>query len=78
MYIIELIVQALKGKKYNKKTYNPLDEDSETSLDEDSQGCEHLFMPLDSSNALFACKHCGKIVPREKLKNKNIFENKSF
>lgn len=80
MYIIELIVQAFKGHKYNNKSYDPLNCSTENNLEEqeDSENCEHLFMPLDSSNTLFACKHCGKIVPREKLKNKNIFENKSF
>ncbi len=78
MYIIELIVQAFRGNQYKKRAYNPLNSCSDETLEqqEDFENCEHLFMPLDSSNTLFACKHCGKIVPREKLKNKNIFENK--
>lgn len=74
MYIFELIVQYLKGKKYKKSVeYNPL-EVVPDGLEENSEICEHLFMPLDSSNELFACKYCGLVVPREKLKNKNIFE----
>jgi len=76
MYIFELLFQALKKKNKKLPDYNPLN-DPETIV-EDSSNCEHLFMPLDSSNTLFACKYCGLIVPKEKLKNKNIFENKSF
>lgn len=45
---------------------------------EDDGSCQHLFMPLDSTNENFACRNCGLIVPKEQLKNKNIFENKSF
>ncbi len=76
MYILELLIQAFKGKKRPiRKGYNPLETDN---LLEDSENCEHLFMPLDSSNTYFACKYCGLVVPKEKLKNKNIFENKSF
>lgn len=74
MYIFELLAQIFK-KKENLNTYNPLD--IEENL-EDDENCEHLFMPLDSSNTMFACKYCGLVVPKEKLKNKNIFENKSF
>lgn len=79
MYIFELIIQAFKGtKKKIENNYNPLIENENQDLSQDSENCEHLFMPLDSSNTLFACQHCGLIVPKEKLKNKNIFENKSF
>lgn len=77
MYIFELIAQVFKKKNYNKTTYDPLDIVSGKPED-DSQDCEHLFLPLDSTNTMFACKYCGLIVPREKLKNKNIFENKPF
>ena len=78
MYIFELIIQYIKGKKYKStRTFNPLENDTD-SLVENSENCEHLFLPLDSSNENFACKHCGLIVKREMLKNKNIFENKSF
>ncbi len=77
MYIIELILEALKKKKQPtiNSGYNPMDSDS---IEEDSETCNHLFMPLDSTNTMFACKYCGLVVPKEKLKNKNIFENKSF
>lgn len=77
MYILELIAQAFKTKKKITNDYNPL-EIEEHSLEQDSDDCEHLFLPLDSSNTMFACKYCGLIAPKEKLKNKNIFENKTF
>ncbi len=71
MYVFELILNFFQKKKYNGKTYNPLDETPNELSDEDV--CEHLFLPLDSSNTLFACKYCGIIVPAEKLKDRNIF-----
>ena len=77
MYIFELIAQVFKKKKQIINTFDPLDESSEFQED-DTNECDHLFLPLDSSNTMFACKYCGLVVPKEKLKNKNIFENKSF
>ncbi len=76
MYIFELIAQAFKKKK-SFNNYDPI-QPSQNYIEEDSETCNHLFMPLDSSNTMFACKYCGLVVPKEKLKNKNIFENKSF
>lgn len=77
MYIFELIFNIFKKKKQAISTYNPVDTDG-TELEENSEDCEHLFMPLDSSKEYFACKYCGLVVHKSKLKNKNIFENKSF
>ena len=72
MYIFELIANAFRSKNRNCNTYNPLNSTDE--LIEDSDNCEHLFMPLDSSNTMFACKNCGLVVSKEDLKNKNIFK----
>ena len=77
MYIIELFIDIFKGKKYKKHSYNPLD-NNPNALEENSEDCEHLFLPLDSNKEHFACKYCGLIVTKNKLKNKNIFENNSF
>ena len=78
MYIFELLFKTFKKNKRNKfEEFEPIMANTD-GLIEDSQTCQHLFMPLDSSNEMFACKHCGLIVPKEHLKNKNIFENKSF
>ncbi len=76
MYIFELIAQAFKKKeRVEIPKFDPMNT-SDEDLIEDSDNCEHLFLPLDSSNTMFACKYCGLVVPREKLKNKNIFEGK--
>ena len=77
MYIFELIAQAFRKKDKPIQNYDPLETNEEDFI-EDSENCEHLFLPLDSSNTMFACKYCGLVVPKDKLKNKNIFENKSF
>lgn len=74
MYIIELIVQLFKKKKHlSNNSFDPLNSSNEEF--DDSENCEHLFLPLDSSNTLFACKYCGTILPKEKLKDRNIFRN---
>ncbi len=74
MYIFELIAQLFKTKKYKQQnSFDPLN--SETDEYEDSENCNHMFLPLDSSNTLFACKYCRLIMPREKLKDRNIFRN---
>lgn len=70
MYIFELIVNAFKSKKYNRFEYTESDSGKNSP---DTDECDHCFLPLDSTNTLFACKFCGLVVPREKLKDKNIF-----
>jgi len=68
MYLIELIIKKLTQKK-EKPAYNPLSE-NET---QDYESCEHVFMPLDSTNETLSCTKCGIIVKRNELKNKNFF-----
>lgn len=72
MYIFELIVDAFKSKKYRQFEYS---EPQDADITDEDSNCEHCFLPLDSSNTTFACKYCGLVVPREKLKDKNIFRN---
>ncbi len=77
MYIFELITNFIKGKKYKK--LNPTDftpRDGE-DLIENSQDCEHFFMPLDSSNEYFGCKYCGIVVEADKLNNSKFKLEKS-
>ena len=74
MYIFELVAQLFKKKKYlPQNSFDPLTQEPE-EFDE-SENCNHMFLPLDSSNTLFACKYCGLIMPREKLKDRNLFRN---
>lgn len=72
MYFIELFVNALKKRKKNIKTenFNPLDD---KFYDEDYETCEHVFMPIDSTGEVLACRNCGLVVNRKDLKNKNFF-----
>ena len=68
MFIFEWIAKFIKGKSYKQSVrtdYIPSDgEDLLKTPDE----CEHTFMPLDSSEELFACKYCGIVVNKENLK----------
>ena len=72
MYFLELITKWIKGKKYERKEkFDPfLQDDIETPED-----CEHVFLPLDSTEEYFACSKCGFIVKKGELKNINIFKN---
>lgn len=68
MYIIELLFNAFKKKTYTKhNTFDPLENQQDTPSDS-IEDCEHLFLPLDSTNKMFACKYCGLIVDKDRLK----------
>lgn len=69
MYIFEWVTQFIKGKTYkpNVRT-NYIPSDGEDLL-ENPNDCEHVFMPLDSNNELFACKYCGIIINHKNLKH---------
>lgn len=74
MYIFEAITKFIKGKKYKfDSNYLP---NNKEELSSNPQDCEHCFLPLDSSNELFACKYCGIVASKDKLKDRNIFRNK--
>lgn len=73
MYIIELIVKALKKKKKEIYSFDPLNMPEE----EEYENCEHLFMPIDSTGEVLACRNCGLLVKRKDLKNKNFFMKKT-
>lgn len=68
MYFIELIIKKLTQKK-NKPVYSHNSEDEIQNY----EGCEHIFMPIDSTNEILSCTKCGILVKRSELKNKNFF-----
>lgn len=68
MYFIELIIKKLTQKKDKSITNYPSDEDLQ-----DYENCEHVFMPIDSTNEILSCTKCGIIKKRSELKNKNFF-----
>lgn len=68
MYFIELIIKKIAQKK-EKPTYNPM---QQSGL-QDYEVCEHIFMPIDSTNETLSCTKCGIVVKRSELKNKNFF-----
>ncbi len=72
MYLIELIGKLFTHKK-ERSAYDPLNEDEA----QDYEGCEHVFMPIDSTGETLSCTKCGLLVKQNELKNKNFFMNKS-
>jgi len=66
MYIFELIAELFKKKETPEENYiPPIDDLNYTS--ENPQNCKHFFMPIDSTNTMFACKNCGLVISKENL-----------
>lgn len=68
MYFIEYIIKKLTQK--NKKNNT---EPSTRNNDSGPEFCDHLFMPIDSTNELLSCSKCGFLIKKSDLKNKNFF-----
>lgn len=67
MYIFELIAQLFKKKtKHTEDDYTPPIDDLNYTA-ENPHNCKHFFMPIDSTNTLFACKNCGLVISKENL-----------
>ncbi|MBP3923644.1 hypothetical protein J6E39_00200 [bacterium] len=74
MYIFELIFKYINKKKSFSKDFDPLN--SQEKNDDESEFCEHIFMPIDSTGDILACSKCGLVVNKKDLKKKNIFKFK--
>lgn len=74
MYLFELITKYIKGKKYRKSLdFDPFAQDEEND-EFNSDECDHVFLPIDSSEEVLACSKCGLVVKRDELKDVNIFK----
>ena len=58
MYIIELIYKLLNKKDKERKL---------PQQEKEYEKCEHVFLPLDSTNEVLACTKCGIIIHRKDL-----------
>lgn len=69
MYIFSLIKKLFKKNKedFNEFNYNPLN----IPKSEESEHCNHEFMPVDSTRETLACIKCGFIVQRSSIKKDN-------
>lgn len=82
MYFIELFVKYLKkdrvenilDKLENERAADPLN--NEFGIENESETCEHMFMPLDSSGETFACSKCGLVISRKAYEKRNFFKDK--
>lgn len=61
MYLIELIIKKFftKSNGYIKP---------QTEEEQEESRCEHVFMPIDSTGEILACRKCGVVVQKNKLK----------
>ncbi len=56
MYFIEFLIKKIKEIK---KPLNPPNQ-----IEIDYESCEHIFMPIDSTNQTFSCIHCGFLLKK--------------
>lgn len=70
MYFIELI-----SKIFNKDNLLKLRDKRKiiSPTDEETENCEHMFVPIDSTGKIFSCINCGLTI-NKKPKNINFFE----
>ena len=73
MYFIEFIVNKLLKLKKNHDD-DQIFTDEPAFFDSQYENCEHVFMPIDSTNEVLACTKCGLVVNRDELKKKNFFQ----
>ncbi len=57
MYIFELITKLFKKKSIKQTSFYNTNE-----IEDETQDCDHLFLPLDMSEQYLACKYCGLVV----------------
>ena len=70
MYFIEILRKVFKNKDFLKSFWAKKEPEKTVS---DSEKCEHMFVPIDSTNKVFACYNCGLVI-KGKPKNINFFE----
>lgn len=65
MYIFELFIKWLNKNKRGEGA-NPENFYDESKIEEkdDSIGCRHNFMPVDSTGKVLACTKCGFVVKK--------------
>lgn len=47
----------------------------------ETEECDHIFLPIDSTKKILACSKCGMLIKAENLKPKvqnNVFDNPNF
>lgn len=82
MYILELLVKFLQKDKVedliekyeNERAIDPLNEKFDT--EDDSENCEHIFLPIDSTKETFACSKCGLVISKKAYEKRNFFKDK--
>ena len=70
MYFIEILSKIFNRNnlirlRFGKKVIS--------STDEETEKCEHMFVPIDSTGKVFSCINCGLTI-NKKPKNINFFE----
>ncbi len=69
MYIIELYLKLKQDYKLKQgffKRFNKAKNLNVQSEEENEEKCNHIFIPIDSTGKILACKNCGMIYKLKK------------
>ncbi|MBQ7450097.1 hypothetical protein IJS77_01670 [bacterium] len=70
MYFLEILTRIFNKNNLMKLIYG---KKVVSSMDDETQKCEHMFVPIDSTGKVFSCINCGLTI-NKKPKNINFFE----
>lgn len=73
MWIFEILYKTIVDfiQKQHKKEI----------IEQETEECKHIFLPIDSTKKILACSKCGMLIKSENLKIKhieNVFNNPDF
>ena len=72
MYFLELLIKKIKKvKEKPQKIEINLNDDI---MQQPEEPCNHMFMPIDNTGEILACKNCGMIIN----KNETVIKSKDF
>lgn len=61
MYIVELFLKLKEDYKFKKGIFKKLNKAQSLMNKEEEEKCNHIFIPIDSTGKILACKNCGMI-----------------
>lgn len=78
MYIFELIFKLLKRKEEKETKFDKIYDMEKPEDPTEYEQCEHVFMPIDSTNEILSCAKCGILKKRSELEVQNVNKNPFF
>jgi len=71
MYIIELFIKLnedIKSGIFRERIKKIFKKEQNIPRNDETEQCDHLFVPIDSTGRVLACSKCGKVIKRKNPK----------